>query len=161
MVLACDHTSVGVVVERAGELLLIERKLPPVGFAPPAGHVDNHLNKLGQPDFEAAARAELIEEVGLIAIELALVGEGRRENPCRRPGGTWHYWKIYRAVVSGNIKPSPREVKTFRWCSRTQLRKLAERTRRFTAGKINENEWRLNPGLEPIWVEWLADLRML
>ena len=31
----CDHTSVGMIIKRGEETLLIERKKPPFGFAPP------------------------------------------------------------------------------------------------------------------------------
>jgi ADP-ribose pyrophosphatase YjhB (NUDIX family) len=157
----CDHTSVGILVERAGKLLLIERKKPPFGFAPPAGHVDAHMGADGQPDFESAARAELLEEVGLRARELTLLAEGRRDNPCRRPEGTWHYWKIYKAAVSGRPKPSLNEVKKIVWCSQARLRMLAERTRHFEIGTIDENEWFLHPGLEPVWVGLLQKVGML
>ena len=81
----CDHKSVGILVMRDGKLLLIERKKPPFGFAPPAGHIDEHGG------FEEAAINELKEEVGLDVLSLKLAAEGRKENPCRR-GSAWHYW---------------------------------------------------------------------
>ena len=37
----CDHKSVGMLIRKGGKILLIERKRPIFGFAPPAGHVDN------------------------------------------------------------------------------------------------------------------------
>lgn len=157
----CDHTSVGILVKSTGRLLLIERRKYPIGFAPPAGHVDNYKGENDEPNFEAAARAELFEEVGLTALELKLVAEGRKENPCRRPGGTWHYWKVYCAVVSGNVRPSPKEVKRFEWCSISRLRALAERTREFKAGKVTQADWDSRPGLEPVWLEWLTELKLL
>lgn len=154
----CDHTSVGVLVERSGKLLLIERRKPPIGFAPPAGHVDSHRDANGEPDFEAAARAELFEEVGLKVLDLRLVAKGRKENTCRRIGGSWHDWKIYRAIASGDVKPSAAEVKAFVWCSRRQLRSLAERTRQFQAGNVSQADWTINPGLEPVWLDWLTEI---
>ena len=63
-----------------GELLLVERKLYPFGFAPPAGHVDDHGS------FEKAAEDEIREEVGLTSGKLKLVAEGRKDNRCRRQG---------------------------------------------------------------------------
>jgi ADP-ribose pyrophosphatase YjhB (NUDIX family) len=96
----CDHTSVGMLVWRDGNLLLIERARFPVGFAVPAGHVD------GDQTFEEAVRRELKEEVGLDATDVVLIKEGRKKNPCRREGGAWHYWKIYQVTVSGDISRS-------------------------------------------------------
>ena len=77
----CDHTSVGVLIWKARKLLLIERKRPPYGLAPPAGHVDDHGS------FENAAKIEAFEEVGLRVENLTLLGEGKKSNPCRRPNG--------------------------------------------------------------------------
>jgi ADP-ribose pyrophosphatase YjhB (NUDIX family) len=145
----CDHTSVGILVRRDGQLLLIERKRPPIGWAPPAGHVDD------QESYEAAARSELFEEVGLRAISLTLIAEGRRDNPCRRQGGTWHNWKIYQADAQGDPKPSEQEVKRLHWCTRDELETLAARTRLFLEKKLSEPDWKSQPGLEPIWLEWL------
>jgi ADP-ribose pyrophosphatase YjhB (NUDIX family) len=145
----CDHTSVGILVKRTGRLLLIERRRPPFGYAPPAGHVD------GRPSFHAAAAAELFEEVGLKAATLTLIAEGRRDNRCRRPGGSWHFWKIYRAVALGRVKPSRDEVKRASWCSKKELESLADRARRYKAGGIDEENWKQFPGLEPVWLDWL------
>src|SRR5438128_378208 len=117
----CDHTSVGMIVWQNGKILLIERKKAPFGFAPPAGHVDD------RESYEAAALAELREEVGLIGKDIDLLTEGRRGNPCRRKDGTWHYWKIYRVSTQGKIRPSKSEVKSYVWCSLTNLRSLKKR----------------------------------
>jgi ADP-ribose pyrophosphatase YjhB (NUDIX family) len=101
MSLECDHTSVGVLVWHGESLLLIERKNFPFGFAPPAGHVDDHGS------YEEAARIELEEEVGLHATSISLVIEGRKQNPCRRVGGNWHYWKVFEATVDGQLERFP------------------------------------------------------
>lgn len=146
----CDHTSVGMLVIVDRMLLLIERGNRPFGFAPPAGHVDDHGS------FEDAARRELAEEVGFKAVRLDLIIEGRRENNCRRLGGTWHYWKIYFASVTGKELPSAREVKQIRWCTKADLRKLIERTELYLAGSIDELEWEKEPGIEPVWYEWFG-----
>ena len=94
----CDHKSVGMLVWEGDNLLLIERGKPPFGFAIPAGHVDSDTT------YEIAAMRELKEEIGLDTEELKLIAEGRRENPCRRQGGTWHYWKVYQIISKGEIK---------------------------------------------------------
>jgi ADP-ribose pyrophosphatase YjhB (NUDIX family) len=148
----CDHTSVGLLVWRVGKLLLIERKRPPFGFAAPAGHVDDHGS------FEDAAIAELGEEVGLHVERLKLVIEGRKDNPCRRKHGTWHYWKIYEAVAPGRVTASHEETKQIRWCSVAELNRLRKQTERYLAGAVTEPQWIRAPGLEPVWREWLAEL---
>jgi len=81
MTKTCDHTSVGIIVRQGDKFLLIERMKFPFGFAPPAGHVD------GDESFEIAARRELTEEVGLEAVSIKLLFEGRKENVCRRHDG--------------------------------------------------------------------------
>jgi ADP-ribose pyrophosphatase YjhB (NUDIX family) len=151
----CDHTSVGILVHREGRLLLLERQRPPFGLAPPAGHVD------ARPSFEAAAISELFEEVGLTATAVSLVAEGRRNNPCRRPDGHWHYWRIYTAQTIGEAMPNRAEAKRLMWCSVEQLAELAARTNNFCAGKIGEADWISEPGLEPIWRDWLLELQYI
>ena len=89
----CNHTSVGMLVEQEGKILLIERKIFPVKFALPAGHIDE-----GET-YEQAAVRELKEEVGLDTLNLMLIAEGRKENPCSQKGGTWHYWKVYKVEL--------------------------------------------------------------
>ena len=85
----CDNTSVGMIVRNdKDELLLIERKNEPYGFAPPAGHVDDHGS------FEDAARAELEEEVGSVKFRLS-------GKPIRSP----------RRLLPG--RPDPRFVRSF------------------------------------------------
>lgn len=151
----CDHTSVGILVFRDGKLLIIDRKRPPLGLAAPAGHVDKH----GNPDdseisqFETAARNELEEEAGLQATSLTLIGEGRKENPCRRPDGTWHYWRIYRTEALGELKPSTEETRGHFWCTRDQMADLLK-------GKSITMS-RGEAGLEPVWHDWFTELDIL
>ncbi len=132
----CNHTSVGVLVEQNGKILLIERKNFPFGYALPAGHVDD-----GE-EYDAAARRELEEEVGLRVILLELIGEGRKEYPCGR-GSTWHYWKIYKATTEGDVKRSEEETKQVGWYSREEIKKLS------------------NPGLDPVMGVWFKELGII
>lgn len=92
-------------------LLVIERATAPVGIAPPAGYVfDAH------PNYLAAARAEVAEELGLTVTTLTkLPVGGWRPNRCRRlpgPAGVGHFWQLYRAIADGTLRPSPREAAT-------------------------------------------------
>lgn len=126
----CNHSSVGIVVEREGKLLLIERNDFPFTYALPAGHVDENES------YEQAAARELKEEVGLDADKIELIAEGRVDNPCSRPGGAWHYWKFYKATTSGEVHRSERETKQAAWFTREEIRHLPP------------------PGYEPIMYEW-------
>lgn len=155
MIKKCDHTSVGIHVWRDDKLLLIERKKFPFGFAPPAGHVDDSSS------FEVAAERELEEEVGLRVKSLRLIHEGKKDNPCRREGGTWHYWKIYNAEVEGEIQRSLEETKQAGWYSKDKIEELANRTKQYLAGKISEEKWQKSPGLEPVWYQWMKELKII
>jgi ADP-ribose pyrophosphatase YjhB (NUDIX family) len=151
----CDNTSVGMFIWENDKLLLIERNKFPFGFAIPAGHVDDHGS------FEDAARDETKEEVGLDVVNLKLVAEGRRDNICRRPGGTWHYWKLYETEVRGNLKRSPDETKRAGWYTKDEIGKLAKKTEKFINGKITKEEWESSPGLEKNFYEWVKELKII
>ena len=151
----CDHRSVGILVFKDADLLLIERGRPPFGFAPPAGHVDADV------DFEHAAIRELKEEVGLNADHLELLIEGRRENPCRRPGGNWHYWKIYSTESADKIERSLEETKQADYHTLDKIQMLAKRTKQYLHGQITEGDWEISPGIEPVWAEWFRELGIL
>lgn len=144
----CDHTSVGLIVIKNGRLLLIERKQPPYGFAPPAGHVDDHGAGLKEAEaFAAAAQAELTEETGLEATALTLLYEGKKHFACRRDGGDWHYWRVYRAEVVGETQFSTKETKSYRWVNREDLSHIL--TKESTIQ------------LDPVWYELFADIHIL
>lgn len=156
----CDRASVGVLVtDEAGRLLMIERGTFPTGIAPVAGHLDDH----GDP--ERAARAEVAEEVGLEVVELTQVTGGWRPNRCRRkvvgkaPAG--HHWSVYRASVTGELAPSPRETRAVRWLEAAEVQELVDRTAAYARGELSEAEFGRAPGIEPVWVWWLHALGMV
>lgn len=148
----CDNKSAGILAWREGKLLLINRARPPFGLAAPAGHVDQHgdVTASEQERYHAAAIDELREETGLEARALSLIAEGRKEIGCRR-GGTWHYWRIYEAEVTGDVKPSEDEVKGYVWCGKAGLDVL------LAGGTMEVSGERV--ALEPVWKEWLSELR--
>lgn len=153
---SCGHQSVGILVLKDERVLLGKRKIPPLAFAPPAGHVD-----LGE-SFEGAARRELFEETGLFSETLRLVAQGRKDNPCSREGGSWHVWKIYSANhVSGTLVPENDELELIDLYDKARARSLAERTRAYLLGEVREDEWQKEPGLEPVWLEWFLELKIL
>lgn len=146
----CDHTSVGMLIKKDDKYLLIERMKFPFGFAPPAGYLDGD-------EYEEGARRELIEEVGLNPVSLKLVYEGKKENICRRENGNWHYWKIYEVQVTGKIKRSEDEIKQAGWYSIEQIKNLAAKTKAYLTGKVEQEKWESNPGLESFWYEWFKE----
>lgn len=151
----CDNKSVGMLVWRDSSLLLIERKKPPFGFAPPAGHIDEDNS------FEESAKRELKEEVGLETQNIKLLIEGRKENPCRREGGIWHYWKIYQIEAIGEVKRSEDETKQAIFYKKDDLLLLASKTEKYLRGDIGQDDWEKSPGLEPVWYEWLKELKII
>ncbi|SEP53372.1 NUDIX hydrolase [Amycolatopsis saalfeldensis] len=153
----CDHAAVGVLISSPAGLLVFERVRFPVGIAPVAGHVDQH----GGP--EQAARAEVAEEVGLTVTSLHLLTTAWRPNRCRRPTSdrAGHHWSIYRAEVSGQIRPSTKEVRAPRWLSPEPLQQHAHRTAAYAAGRLSEEQFIAEPGLEPVWVRFLHELQLV
>jgi ADP-ribose pyrophosphatase YjhB (NUDIX family) len=164
----CDNASVGVLAEYTGgngrpRWLFIWRNTFPFSVAPVSGHVfDEHEH------YTDAARAELKEEVGLEVTEVywTPVG-GWRPNRCRRePGllGTGHQWEVYIAylgVSPPDLKLSQREVRLARWLSAPQVQLLANRTLLYVQGRVDESDWREAPGIEPVWVGFLAELDVI
>ena len=139
----CDHTSVGILVWRNNKLLLISRKKHPLGLAPPAGHVDN------RPSFEAAARAELSEETGLKATKLIEIASEKKNNPCRRSGGAWHFWRVYVAATSGTLTPSQHETLGAGWYTESEIRHMIE------FGIFD------GAPLEAVWQDWFREIDVL
>lgn len=154
----CDNLSVGVVIcDKRGRIALLERARTPVGIAPPAGHVDNH----GSP--RQAAVDEVKEELGLKVdithLQPTTIQNRRVDNPCRRPGGDHHNWWIYSTDrYEGELRPDPEEAKGASWFDRAQLQTLVERTYSFQTGLIPAHDYQANPGLEPVWIDFLVEL---
>lgn len=149
----CDNTSVGVLItNQSGRYLMFRRGRAPVGVAPPAGHIDEHGSA------EDAARAEVSEEVGLTVTSLTEVASRQRRNVCRRPGGDGHRWTVYRAEVTGDVIPCPDEAKDVRWCSTSEIWALAWRTAMYARGRMTRAEFDADPGIEPVWVAFLAQI---
>lgn len=153
----CDHAAVGVLISSPAGLLVFERVRPPAGIAPVAGHVDQH----GGP--EQAACAEVGEEVGLTVTSLHLVTSVWRPNRCRRPtrNRVGHLWSIYRAEATGQVRSSPRETRAPRWLPRDQLQQHANRTAAYADGQLSDEQFAAAPGLEPVWVRFLHELRLV
>ncbi|MGR6921095.1 NUDIX hydrolase [[Actinomadura] parvosata] len=154
----CDNTSVGaLILDDHGRLLAFDRNTDPPGVAGPAGHVDEHGG------YVEAIYAEVFEEVGLTVVSAELITGGWRAGPCRRspgPRGNGHQWQVFLVGALGELVPSERETRNARWLDRQALQMLTDRTLSYAGGVITTEEFRAEPGIEPVWVQWLhvADL---
>lgn len=128
------HYSVGALIKKDNRYLLIDRNVPPFGFACPAGHIE------GDEATEKAIRREVNEEIGLTVESLKLVTNGEVEdNKCSK-GVEVHYWYIFDCKVSGELKRNEREAKSINWYSREEIKRL---------------------NLEPAWRYWFNKLRII
>ena len=154
----CDNKSVGIIIKnKDGSFALLERMRFPIGIAPPAGHVDDHGS------FEQAAIDEVNEEIGLIItsenLHPTVIKNRRVNNQCRRVGGDHHEWIVYEVdSFEGMLRPSPDETKGVEWYTPSDLQQLADRTRAFKAGNVQDADWEASPGLEEIWLDFLTEL---
>lgn len=128
------HYSVGAVVAQEGKYLLIDRAVPPFGFAGVAGHIDE-----GETPEEALVR-EVKEESGLDVTGSKLLFEEMLDwNECSKGVGK-HYWYLYECDTAGSVKRSDAETKSAGWYTVPQVRKLS---------------------LEPVWDHWFKKLKIL
>ena len=157
----CDGTSVGILIwsQDRTELLMIERNTDPAGIACVAGHGDLTTE---HSTFEAAARAEVFEEIGLEVTGLTpLPGGGFHPGRCRRPGSAGHTWYLFEATVTGDLLISPREVRRAGWWSLPEIQHLAQRTADYAAGLVSPTAFATHPGLEPAWCHHLAEMELI
>lgn len=145
---ACDHRSVGVlIVNPNDEVLVIERARPPLFWAPPAGHVDDHGDELTTAIEET--REEVGIELSINGLERVLSGEHMIHNQCRRSTDGWHDWTVFTARVGeADVLASPEEVKRFAWVSRAVLHEMAY-------------DVESSMKLEPVWVDMLEKIGWL
>jgi ADP-ribose pyrophosphatase YjhB (NUDIX family) len=163
----CDNGSVGEIIERGGKFAIVERGNYPEAYACPAGHVD------GDADWNEGVKRECREEVGLDILEDVLVFEEEIDNPCKREGGSHHFWRVYRASSFGGELKAGDDAKKASWKTLEELRILAARTEYFMAKfgisyekvgaltkavfgenpeeKKTDPEWKAEMGLEPVW----------
>ncbi|MBI5733288.1 NUDIX domain-containing protein [Candidatus Jorgensenbacteria bacterium] len=128
------HYSVGALIQEKGRYLLIERGVPPPGFAGIAGHIDQNETP------EEALKREVEEESGLkIQRYELLFQEFITWNWCSK-GVTGHYWYLFECQVSGEIKINVRETKSIKWYTAEEIRTLA---------------------LEPVWKHWFEKTEII
>lgn len=155
----CDGRTVGVIItDRCGRVLLGDRA-DGAGAAPIAGHV---YDTRSDPD--DAALSEVREEVGLFVTELIKVAVEWRPDRCARgdgPLGAGHHWTLYRALATGRMRVDPGRYTATRWAGPAEVENLAQRSLAFARGQVTDGQWRDRPGLELVWVRWLALTRLL
>ena len=124
----------GALIASDGKYLLVERAVPPPGFAGVAGHVDE-----GETPDQALAR-EVQEEISLTITSAELLLEEMVDwNWCSK-GVTGHYWYLYRCAAAGEMKRSFSETKSAGWYSKEEI------------GNMN---------LEPVWKHWFERLNII
>jgi 8-oxo-dGTP pyrophosphatase MutT (NUDIX family) len=114
------HRSAGAMIkDKEGRILMIERKFAPLGWAGPAGHVDE-----GETPEEAMKR-EVKEEIGLEVKDAKLLyHEFLPWNKCHS-GGIGHDWYFYEILEwAGEIKREESEVKNFKWVKPENIKNL-------------------------------------
>ncbi len=128
------HFSAGALIEKDGKYLIIDRVHIPLGFAGPAGHVDE-----GEAPIESVKR-EVEEETGLEVTNAEIVREGFIPwNECHR-GIVGHYWYLFKCETTGELKENKREVKSIGWYTPSQIKKLK---------------------LTRMWKHWFTDLNII
>jgi 8-oxo-dGTP pyrophosphatase MutT (NUDIX family) len=112
------HYSVGALIRKDDEYLLIDRVKPALGYAGIAGHIDENENAV-----QCLSR-EVMEESGLkVESQELLYEEELSWNWCRR-GIKCHHWYLFACDVSGQLKENVEEVKSIGWHSSDQIKKL-------------------------------------
>ena len=128
------HYSVGAVIMQNKKYLLIDRAIPPFGFAGPAGHIDQNETP------EIALYREVSEETGLKILDYKLLLEEEIDwNTCNK-GINTHYWYLYECTVLGQLIHNELEAKTIGWYSKDEIKNLK---------------------LEPVWAYWFKKLSII
>jgi 8-oxo-dGTP pyrophosphatase MutT (NUDIX family) len=154
----CDHKSVGMLAWNGDKLLILQRKKFPYGYAAPAGHLDGD-------SYPVACIKEFREETGLKVVgaprPVVLPGGSYRVTRCRREDGAYHYWQLFEVAWEGELKKNPDEVLGIGWLDIESIKILGEKTERFLRGEIQDDDWFVDPGLEPIWHEFFKELKII
>lgn len=114
------HTSAGAIIKNEkNEILLIDRVKIPLGWAAPAGHVED-----GELP-EEALRREVKEETNLKIKKFKLLyHEFIAWNECSR-GVKGHDWYLYEILEwKGGVKKEDKEAKDIKWVNTKDLKNL-------------------------------------
>lgn len=127
--------SVGVVVlNKEGEILLLDRRKGVLGWACPAGHLEDGENHLG------TLKRELVEETGVQVNDTAkLVLHADMNNACKRGFDAHEWWVYVLEAISDHVElKEPDKHKGIGW---------------FKSSEVDVLE------LEPVWRAILDNLR--
>jgi len=112
-----------------------------------------------------AARAMVAAELRLSITSQELTrSEGWQADRCGRtpgPHGAGHQWQVYAATVAGRLDPPRRRVRRPRWLDVSELERLARRTADYARGEISDSQFYARPGIQPVWVGFLAGLGII
>lgn len=112
------HSSVGAIIKQNDKILMVDRINVPLGWACPAGHIEN-----GETSDQAVIR-EVKEETNLTIRKYnLLIHEFVESNTCKR-GFTGHDWHVYEIIDwRGEVKLSP-EHKAIGWKTIEDIKQL-------------------------------------
>lgn len=128
------HYTVGAVIEKDGKYLVIDRALPPFGWAGVAGHLGD-----GE-DFDNAIVRKVDEEVHLeVTDKKILFREEIPWNTCRG-GVDCHLWYLYSCETRGKVAALLEGAKSYDWLSTEEMIKRE---------------------LEPVWEYWFKKLKII
>lgn len=128
------HHGAGVLLTHKGKYLLLDRVNPPLGFACPAGHIDE-----GE-DSRTTAIREVFEETGIKLENVEFVLEEEvLWNFCGSAPS--HYWYLYKAESpTEKFKIEANEAKSMNWYTIEEIKKL---------------------NLEPVWRYWFEKMKII
>jgi len=116
----CSGKSVGAIIEKNNRILFLDRAFLPLGWAPPAGHID----KNEQPS-QAIAR-EIKEETGLDALKCDLLLAEKNVPDACVMGGKFHDWWIFKCECQGEVNLNKKESKDFAWLALNEIENKAD-----------------------------------
>ncbi|MBI2047851.1 MAG: NUDIX hydrolase [Parcubacteria group bacterium] len=166
----CDKKSVGIVIKKGRNFVVILRKNYPISYAFVAGHLDGDTSR-------QAAIKESIQEANVSIDSLKHLWSGTFSNPCKRDGGGFHEWSVWEAVKWHGEVEAGDDAKEAFILSPQKVHALIKRTRSFekrsgipltkknvdafTKYVVDDSDWQKDPGLEPVWVLMLEKIGIL
>jgi 8-oxo-dGTP pyrophosphatase MutT (NUDIX family) len=129
------HSVIGAIIKQNHKILMVNRKNVPLGWACPAGHIDDDETPI------VALKREVQEETGLTVIKFKLLDQGLIEwNVCSR-GVKGHYFKIYEITgYKGIVKLDKSEHLAISWKSLEEIKRL---------------------NIEPVWKYWFKKIKII
>ncbi|MFI6513325.1 Pycsar system effector family protein [Streptosporangium sp. NPDC050855] len=146
----CDNRRVGILLDAgAGRWLMLHSANGITGLT---GHVDSY------PNPEQAARALVADALDLTLTGLELVATTWRGDHCERLAGSdspdGHNWHLYRARVDLEALGIA-QLQAVHCYTAEQLKERASRTALYASLQLSDAEFAADPGIAPVWVEWL------